>query len=90
MGNISRRDFLKGSVAGAAALAAGGLIGTVTEKECVAFAEEAAPAAAAASPVLPWTELNPQDESYTKRTTDYSAIFSPIQIGNVTLKNRII
>ncbi len=90
MGNISRRDFLKGSVAGAAALAAGGLIGTVTEKDRVAFAEEAPPAAAAASPVLPWTELNPQDESYTKRTTDYSAIFSPIQIGDVTLKNRII
>ena len=88
MGNISRRDFLKGSVAGAAALAASGLIGTVTEKDRVAFAEEAAPAAA--SPILPWTELNPQDESFTKRTTDYSAIFSPIQIGNVTLKNRII
>ena len=82
---ITRRDFLKGTLAGTAAVVVNSALGSTA-----AFADEQPAAAAAASPVLPWTELNPQDESYTKRTTDYSAIFSPIQIGNVTLKNRII
>lgn len=34
-------------------------------------------------------ELNPQ-EDYTAFTTDFSAIFSPLQIGSITLKNRIV
>ena len=34
--------------------------------------------------------LNPQDESFTDYTTDYSHIFSPLKIGGVTLKNRIV
>ncbi|NTW28253.1 MAG: FAD-dependent oxidoreductase [Coriobacteriia bacterium] len=34
--------------------------------------------------------LNPQDESYSTFTTDYAAIFSPIKVGSLTLKNRII
>lgn len=92
MSNISRRDFLKGTLAGTAAVVVNGALGATAAfaDEQHAAVEAAAPAAAAVSAVLPWTELNPQDESYTKNTTDYSAIFSPIQIGNVTLKNRII
>lgn len=35
-------------------------------------------------------QLNPQDDSYDKYTTDYAAIFSPIKVGKLTLKNRII
>ncbi len=34
--------------------------------------------------------LTPQDESYDACTTDYSALFEPIQIGSLTLRNRII
>ncbi|NTW29440.1 MAG: FAD-dependent oxidoreductase [Coriobacteriia bacterium] len=34
--------------------------------------------------------LNPQDTKYDTYTTDYAAIFSPIKVGSLTLKNRII
>ncbi|HML39205.1 MAG TPA: FAD-dependent oxidoreductase [Bellilinea sp.] len=44
----------------------------------------AAPVAAAAS------ELNPQDETYDTATTDFAALFSPIQVGHMALRNRIV
>jgi len=34
-------------------------------------------------------EINPQDESYDTYTTDFSAIFTPIQVGHMKLRNRI-
>lgn len=85
MADITRRDFLKGGIAGAASIAAAGIVGGITEKDTAAYAEEAKNAAA----VPAWTEMNPQDESYDTYTTDYSAIFSPIQVGHMTLRNRI-
>ena len=88
MGNITRRDFLKGGIAGAATLAASGLLNAISAKESVAFADEAKDTAKA--PVPAWTELNPQDESYDTYTTDYSAIFTPIKVGPMTLRNRIV
>lgn len=36
-----------------------------------------------------WTKLNPQDESYDTYTTDFAALFSPIAVGHMQLKNRI-
>ena len=56
MGNITRRDFLKGGIAGAATLAASGLLNAISAKESVAFADEAKDTAKA--PVPAWTELN--------------------------------
>lgn len=88
MGNITRRDFLKGGIAGAATLAASELLNAISAKESVAFADEAKDTAKA--PVPAWTELNPQDESYDTYTTDYSAIFTPIKVGPMTLRNRIV
>lgn len=44
-----------------------------------------APAAAVVS-----DELNPQDETYSNNTTDFAAIFSPIQVGHMNLRNRIV
>ncbi|WP_162610906.1 oxidoreductase [Gordonibacter sp. An230] len=35
-------------------------------------------------------ELNPQDGSYTAFTTDYSHLFSSMQVGSRTVKNRIV
>jgi 2,4-dienoyl-CoA reductase-like NADH-dependent reductase (Old Yellow Enzyme family)/thioredoxin reductase len=35
------------------------------------------------------TAFNPQ-EDYTAHTTDYAAVFQPLQIGSLTLKNRIV
>ena len=87
MAKITRRDFLKGSIAGAASIAATGLLGTVSAQERTALADDAP---AKASSVPAWTEMNPQDESYDTYTTDYSAIFTPIKVGPMTLRNRIV
>lgn len=35
-------------------------------------------------------ELNPQDESYDKCTTDFAPLFEPLNIGKLTLRNRIV
>lgn len=35
-------------------------------------------------------ELNPQDESYDTFTTDYAPLFEPLNIGKLTLRNRIV
>ena len=90
MEKITRRDFLKGSVAGAASLAAASVFGTAAAP-VAAFADEAPAAAAAPASLVPsWTELNPQDESYDTYTTDFAELFSPIQVGPMKLRNRII
>lgn len=92
MKEVSRRDFLKGSLAGAAALTLTGLGISKGNLATEAAAEEAVPvsAASAASVVPTWTELNPQDESYDTYTSDLAELFSPIQVGTMSLKNRIV
>lgn len=87
MSNISRRDFLKGVAAGAVSVAGISMLGGAAAP-VVAHAETAEAAKTAAVPA--WTELNPQDESYDTCTTDFAELFSPIQVGHMTLKNRII
>lgn len=113
---ISRRDFLRGTLAGAMGIAAAGVLGacsasaensqgttgeTGTETEGETIREtvgelltegENGPgkAEASGSAVPDWTELNPQDESYDTYTTDYAAVFSPIQVGSMNLRNRIV
>ncbi len=76
--NISRRGFI-GS-AGAGVVVAMGSASSVC-----ALAEEPREEAGADLP----RPLNPQDENYDAYTTDYSALFSPIQVGSMTLRNRI-
>ena len=68
MAKISRRDFLKGTAAGAMGLAALGLAPGVE----VAKAEEK-PELTAQQAVA---KLNPQDYDYRSRDTDMAAIFS--------------
>ncbi len=91
--NISRRDFLKGSAAGALSLAAASLfpIGDHSVKaEEVSDADTAAAALESNLSTAPFTYLNPQDESYDTYTTDFAHVFSSIQVGHMTLKNRIV
>ena len=90
MKNITRRDFLKGTVAGAAALSLTGLgLGTGNVPEAAA---ETAPAAAGKElPLIPaWTQMNPQADDLESATTDFAELFSPIQVGPMKLRNRII
>lgn len=76
---LTRRSFVTGMTAAAAAGAA--VSAAVAADPRVAAADEAS--------LAPATELNPQDESYDSYTTDFSALFSPIQVGTMTLRNRI-
>lgn len=82
---ISRRDFLKGTAASALCLASTGFIGERLSP--AAYADEAAPEVKTGCPA--WTEMNPQDSSYDTYTTDFAELFSPIQVGHMTLRNRI-
>ena len=86
--DVSRRSF----VAGSAGIASAALASSAA----VAFADGATAeqqgteSAVQGSAVPAWTQMNPQDESYDANTTDFSALFSPIQVGPMTLKNRIV
>lgn len=85
---ISRRGFL-----GGAALAAIGATGVTALAGCAPQTKADATSGTGNSKVTGISEpqeLNPQDETYDAYTTDYAAIFSPIQVGHLTLKNRII
>lgn len=87
--NISRRNFIKGMAAGAVGLAATGILGSKETVAAAAGTEAAAPAAVPAD-VLAWTQLNPQADDLENCTTDFAELFSPIQVGPMKLRNRII
>ena len=80
--NISRRDFLKGTAAGAMGLAVTGLLG----RETVAHAEDAP----VVSPQEAISRLNPQDYDYRSADTDLSHVFSPWKFGPYEIKHRMV
>jgi 2,4-dienoyl-CoA reductase-like NADH-dependent reductase (Old Yellow Enzyme family) len=85
----SRRSFLKGAAATAIGTAA--TMGGVFSTGCAPSktASRAGDAASAGTQTTAST-INPQDDSYLQCTTDYSAIFQPLQIGKLKLRNRIV
>lgn len=101
MKNISRRNFLKGAAAGIAGTALTGILaGCQSSDEPLSGSQTPGPepspdaaqpavAPAAEQKILLGDILNPQ-EDFTACTTDYSHIFSPLKIGGVTLKCRIV
>ena len=86
-GGLTRRSFFKGAaLAGAVAAGAGVLAGCqpkTAESADVASEGNAGAASAGAA------GRNVQDDSYTAYTTDFSAVFSPLDIAGVTIPNRI-
>lgn len=97
--DISRRSFLKGAAASAAALAATAIPGAAALAENETRAAEITAAAPAAMPAgfAPTGKdctygayLNPQDPAGFVDSGDLSHLFSPLKIGGVTLKNRIV
>lgn len=98
--DLSRRNFMKGAAIGIAGAASVGILSgcsnsAASEAASAAASESTAASGGAAVTTTSeeWTVgsvLNPQDTSFTKYTTDYSHIFSPLKIGGVTLKNRIV
>ena len=79
---ISRRDFLKGTAAGAMGLAVTGLIG----KNAPAYAEDAP----VVTPQEAIAKLNPQDYDYRSKDTDFSHVFSPWKLGKIELSHRMV
>ena len=79
---ISRRDFLKGTAAGAVGLAVSGLMGGSQK----AYADEAP----VISPQEAIAKLNPQDYDYRSKDTDLSHVFSPWKLGNIELSHRML
>ena len=82
---ISRRDFLKGSAAGALSLAAAGILSPTA-----AFAEGEKAAEAPVSVYQAMSELNPQDYDFRDTDSDLSAVFSPWKFGGLTLNHRMV
>lgn len=86
--DVSRRSFVAGSAGIASAALASSAV--VAFADGATAEQQGAESAAQGSAVPAWTQMNPQDESYDANTTDFSALFSPIQVGPMTLKNRIV
>lgn len=90
----SQETSLPGTSLPETALAETSLAETAAASETQPVSPAGAQPEAAAAPehtgTLLGDLLNPQDESFTNYTTNYSHIFSPLKIGGVTLKNRIV
>lgn len=90
---LGRPCSRRGLLAGTAVLAAGALAGGMAG--CAPAAPQAAPTETgkgnlAASGSAVEKELNPQDDSFTAFTTDFSALFEPITLGGKEAKNRFV
>jgi len=86
MANISRRDFLKGATAAAAAVGFGALA------QGVQPAAEAAQDSAAGSELLYTAYINPQRPESEWKTADkeLKTLFSPLSIGSIEIGNRMV
>ncbi len=82
--NISRRDFLKGTAAGALGLAASSLLSPVS-----AFAE-GEKKAEELNIHQAMAGLNPQDYDFRDSDSDLAAIFSPWKFGGLSLSHRMV
>ena len=93
--NISRRDFLKGIGAGAVSVGAMSVLpGLVAPVSAAAEGTEApAPAEVIKTlDMIPQAYLNPQldEKEFRVNTMELKTLFSPLQIGNITLNHRMV
>lgn len=91
MGNsITRRGFIGGSaVAAMGAVAALSLSGCAPTNSTPGESTPDGPGGSTTGGTGGYV-LNPQDESYNTYTSDCAALFEPIQVGPLKLKNRLI
>ncbi len=89
MKKVSRRDFLKGSLAGAAALT---LSGIGVGSQVTAQAAEAAAPAETYAPLekIPAAYLNPQRTDFRTNTKELKTLFSPFMLGSMRLNHRMV
>ena len=57
---------------------------------CASADQKGATKPAASQTTAQAAELNPQDDSFEASTTDFAALFQPIQLGGKQSKNRIV
>ncbi|MGI6689126.1 MAG: twin-arginine translocation signal domain-containing protein [Christensenellales bacterium] len=79
MAQISRRDFLKGTAAGAVGLAALGIVPSAGHAKASELTAQQAMA-----------KLNPQDYDFRSKDTDMAAIFSEWNFGSLKLNHRMV
>lgn len=79
MAQISRRDFLKGTAAGAVGLAALGIVPSAGHVKASELTAQQAMA-----------KLNPQDYDFRSKDTDMAAIFSEWNFGSLKLNHRMV
>lgn len=85
MSRITRRNFLKGSAAGAL-----GMMLTGIAQAPAAVAEAQAEQAPEKSVYEVMAGMNPQDYAFRSTDTDMAAIFSPWKFGGLTLNHRMV
>jgi len=95
--SITRRQFLKGiGAAGVVAAGAGaGLTACAPASEQTSTpdntpVETPSVAGADSRELIPQAYVNPQDYDYRQHTTDFKTLFSPFQIGPLTLNHRMV
>ena len=84
--DLTRRGFIGTA---AAVLGMGALSATGALTGCAPQPGGDSGSSGTSDKLAPARELNPQ-EDYTAFTTDFSALFQPLKIGSLTLKNRIV
>lgn len=90
---ISRRSFVGGAALaaiGATAASTLSLVGCSPAPASTPSREDASGGSNSASAPAATSGINPQDDSYDSYSGDVSALFSPITIGTMNLKNRIV
>lgn len=88
--DISRRSFLKGSALGAIGLgvASAGVTGCASDESTLSKVVESSSKEAAAKDSV--VVLNPQDYDYRSSTTDFTTLFSGLNIGSLALSHRLV
>ena len=84
--DITRRNFFGAAAVAALGVGSASALGTLSG--CAPSVSSEAPAAGPEK--APASELNPQDETYTACSDDFSALFEPLPMGAITLRNRIV
>lgn len=84
--DITRRNFFGAAAVAALGVGSAGALGSLSGCAPSVPEEKNTPDAEAATT----TELNPQDETYSTCSDDFSALFEPLPMGGITLRNRIV
>lgn len=84
--NVSRRTFL--GLGAAAALSATSLMGCAPQP--TSRSDETIESDKLSETGTRSNTLNPQDPSFLEGESDYAALFDPIQLGSLTLANRLV